>query len=348
MFDPIFVGKDNVVPISHLFYADDDMFIGKWSCSNVNVLMMMFNCFFLASGLKVNVHKSSLYGVGVRLSGIQHMADQFGCLGNNLPFTYLGVKVCANMMQVNSWNEVVQKVTTKLSSWKTKALSVRGILSHLEGLRNKFFLGDDVDDRKITWVCWRKVMAHKNQGGLRVDSLFAFNIALLFKWIWRFLSSSSSLWTKVIKAIHGNTCSLDLPISSCFRSSTWIGILKAVNKLKSKGVDLMEFCKLVTGNGNMMSFWHDKWYGDICFKDKFYRFFNLELQKDVSIALKLHNFNIILSFRRPPRSGIEESQLLLLNQMLSPFFGSILFILASDPLGLGLSWAYLDCSVSIS
>ncbi|GJW54869.1 RNA-directed DNA polymerase, eukaryota [Tanacetum coccineum] len=335
MFDPIFVGKDNVVPISHLFYADNDMFIGKWSCSNVNVLMMMFSYFFLASGLKVNVHKSSLYGVGVRLSSIQHMADQFGCLGNNLPFTYLGVKVGANMMQVNSWNEVVQKVTTKLSSWKTKALSVggrlalikyvlgaiptyymsffkvlEGILSHVEGLRNKFFLGDDVDDRKITWVCWRKVMAHKNQGGLGVDSLFALNIALLFKWIWRFLSSSSSLWTKVIKAIHGNTCSLDLPTLSCFRSLTWIGILKAVNKLKSKGVDLMDFCKLVIGNGNMMSFWHDKCYGDICFKDKFYRFFNLELQKDVSVALKLHNSNVILSFRRPPRSGIEESQLL--------------------------------------
>nr|GEX90961.1 hypothetical protein [Tanacetum cinerariifolium] len=73
---------------------------------------------------RVNVHKSNLYGVGVHLSDIQHMADRFGCLGNNLPFTYLGVKVGANMMWVNSWNKVVQKVTHKLSSSKAKTLSV--------------------------------------------------------------------------------------------------------------------------------------------------------------------------------------------------------------------------------
>nr|GEZ62234.1 RNA-directed DNA polymerase, eukaryota, reverse transcriptase zinc-binding domain protein [Tanacetum cinerariifolium]GEZ62239.1 RNA-directed DNA polymerase, eukaryota, reverse transcriptase zinc-binding domain protein [Tanacetum cinerariifolium]GEZ62258.1 RNA-directed DNA polymerase, eukaryota, reverse transcriptase zinc-binding domain protein [Tanacetum cinerariifolium] len=50
------------------------------------------HCFSLASGLKVNVHKSSIYGVGVRQAGVQHMAENFGCISNNLPFTYLGVK----------------------------------------------------------------------------------------------------------------------------------------------------------------------------------------------------------------------------------------------------------------
>ncbi|GKB10821.1 RNA-directed DNA polymerase, eukaryota [Tanacetum coccineum] len=124
---------------------------------------------------RVNVHKSSLYGVGVRPSDIQHMASCFGCLANNLPFTYLGIKVGANMSWVNSWNEVVLKVTNKLSSWKAKTLSVggrvtlikpvlgaiptyymsllkvpEGILSRLEGLRNAFFLGADMDERKIT------------------------------------------------------------------------------------------------------------------------------------------------------------------------------------------------------
>ncbi|GKD69102.1 hypothetical protein Tco_1323192, partial [Tanacetum coccineum] len=98
-----------MVPISHLFYADDAMFIGKWSCSNVNALMMMLHWFFLASGLKVNVHKSSLYGVGVRPPDIRQMADRYGCIANNLPFTYLGVKVGANIIRVNSWSEVVTK-----------------------------------------------------------------------------------------------------------------------------------------------------------------------------------------------------------------------------------------------
>nr|GEV56259.1 hypothetical protein [Tanacetum cinerariifolium] len=129
MFAPIFVGKDNLVPISHLLYADDAMFIEKWSCENVNVLMMMLEWFFLASGLKVNLHKNSLYGVGVRPSEVQSMADRYGCLANNPPFTHLCVKVGANMSRVNSWNEVVQMVKNKHSTWKAKTLFVGGRLT---------------------------------------------------------------------------------------------------------------------------------------------------------------------------------------------------------------------------
>nr|GFB53601.1 RNA-directed DNA polymerase, eukaryota [Tanacetum cinerariifolium] len=134
MFDPIFWGKENRVPISHLFYADDAMFIGKWSRSNVNVLMMTLHCFSLALGLKVNVHKSSIYGVGVHQANVQHMAENFGCISNNLPFNYLGVKVGANMMWLNSWSDVVKKVSNKLSSWKAKTLSVRGRLTLLKSV----------------------------------------------------------------------------------------------------------------------------------------------------------------------------------------------------------------------
>ncbi|PWA79977.1 RNA-directed DNA polymerase, eukaryota, Reverse transcriptase zinc-binding domain protein [Artemisia annua] len=47
-------------------------------------------------------------------------------------------------------------------------------------------------------------MAHKHYGGLGVSSLYALNRALLFKWIWPFLSSQSGLWLSVIKAIHAS------------------------------------------------------------------------------------------------------------------------------------------------
>nr|GEV22513.1 RNA-directed DNA polymerase, eukaryota, reverse transcriptase zinc-binding domain protein [Tanacetum cinerariifolium] len=158
-----------------------------------------------------------LHGVGVRNTDVHLMADSFGCLGNNLPLTYLGVKVGDNMERVNSWIEVVKKVSNKLSSWKAKSLSVggrltliksvlgaiptyymslfkvpEGILSHLEKLRNKFFLGADPDDHKVTWVSWKKVLVHKNQGGIGVNSLYALNLVLMFKWIWSFLSSLSN------------------------------------------------------------------------------------------------------------------------------------------------------------
>ncbi|GJR50025.1 hypothetical protein Tco_1400546 [Tanacetum coccineum] len=65
--------------------------------------------------------QSSLYGLGVHSLGVQSMANSFGCLENNILFTYLGVKVTANMAHISSWNEVIQKVTFKVSKWKAKS-----------------------------------------------------------------------------------------------------------------------------------------------------------------------------------------------------------------------------------
>nr|GEZ17870.1 RNA-directed DNA polymerase, eukaryota, reverse transcriptase zinc-binding domain protein [Tanacetum cinerariifolium] len=49
-------------------------------------------------------------------------------------------------------------------------------------------------------------------------------------------------------------------------------------------------------------------YGDIYFKEKFKRLFNLEHQKDANVASKLQASNVASSFRRPPRSSFENSQ----------------------------------------
>lgn len=48
--------------ISHLFYADDSIFIGTWEITNFPNLAHILRCFHAASGLKVNFHKSKVYG----------------------------------------------------------------------------------------------------------------------------------------------------------------------------------------------------------------------------------------------------------------------------------------------
>nr|GFD18481.1 RNA-directed DNA polymerase, eukaryota [Tanacetum cinerariifolium] len=52
-------------------------------------------------------------------------------------------------------------------------------------------------------VKWDNVLASKEKGGLSVFSFYAFNRALTFKWIWQFRTHDSSLWSSVIKSIHG-------------------------------------------------------------------------------------------------------------------------------------------------
>ncbi|GJT99224.1 RNA-directed DNA polymerase, eukaryota [Tanacetum coccineum] len=52
--------------ISHLFYADDAVFIGEWSIANLSGITHILHCFSLLSGLSINLKKSHLLGVGIR------------------------------------------------------------------------------------------------------------------------------------------------------------------------------------------------------------------------------------------------------------------------------------------
>nr|GEW52127.1 RNA-directed DNA polymerase, eukaryota, reverse transcriptase zinc-binding domain protein [Tanacetum cinerariifolium] len=97
--------------------------------------------------------------------------------------------------------------------------------------------------------------------------------------------------------------------------SLWFNVIKAI--YGNEGFLHLSYCKLVVGNGHSINFWQDKWYGEVPFKDKFKRCFNLELQKDISFALKMQSNDIAISFRRRPRSGIEESQFCDLNSLLA-------------------------------
>ncbi|PWA74065.1 reverse transcriptase domain, Zinc finger, CCHC-type [Artemisia annua] len=82
--------------VSHLIYADDVIFAGHWSATNIHNLLCILRilrCFFLISGLKINVHKCSLLGVCFYEEEVLDMAHIYGCGVAKLPMTYLGVSV---------------------------------------------------------------------------------------------------------------------------------------------------------------------------------------------------------------------------------------------------------------
>nr|GFA11148.1 RNA-directed DNA polymerase, eukaryota, reverse transcriptase zinc-binding domain protein [Tanacetum cinerariifolium] len=47
--------------------ADDAVFLGEWSDENLDNLLKILRCFHLASGLRINIAKSHVLGVGVPL-----------------------------------------------------------------------------------------------------------------------------------------------------------------------------------------------------------------------------------------------------------------------------------------
>nr|GFB87448.1 RNA-directed DNA polymerase, eukaryota [Tanacetum cinerariifolium] len=88
--------------LSHLFYADDAVFIGEWSIENLDNLLKILNCFHLASGLCINVNKSHVLGIGVPLDIVRQGALRIGCEVMQTPFKYLGVMVGDHMSRYSA------------------------------------------------------------------------------------------------------------------------------------------------------------------------------------------------------------------------------------------------------
>nr|GEY19596.1 RNA-directed DNA polymerase, eukaryota [Tanacetum cinerariifolium] len=187
----------------------------------------------------------------------------------------------------------------------------RGVLKALEAMRNRFFIGSDQSDRKITWVAWEKVLASKKNGGLGISSFFALNRALLLKWVWRFVSQDTSLWCQVIRALYGT----NIDVHQSHISSNWCSIVREIQVLKEKGCDFWSHCKKRIGDGSDTWFWFDLWIGDSQLHIRFHRLFALELDKEISVADKMH-FPLDHSFRRIARDGLERHQMTELQSML--------------------------------
>ncbi|GJW43867.1 RNA-directed DNA polymerase, eukaryota [Tanacetum coccineum] len=318
--------------ISHLFYADDAVFMGQWCDGNISTLIHVLECFYRASGLRINMSKSKILGVNVDSDKVKGAASKLGCLILKTPFTYLGSKVGGSMSRVHAWNEVIDRVKNRLSKWKMKTLSIGGrltllksvlgsipifhmsiyraplsVLRTLESIRSKFFKGHDINSNKASWVNWKKVLASKEKGGLGVSSLFALNRGLMFKWIWRFYTQNTLLWVRVVKAIHGDDGNVGGHVKSGAKSC-WLDIVRETHALKTKGINLLDCMHVKLGNGDKTVFWEDIWIDGKTLKNRFPRIYSLESCKLITVGAKLAQPSLEYSFRRNPRGGVEQDQ----------------------------------------
>ncbi|KAJ0837719.1 putative RNA-directed DNA polymerase [Helianthus annuus] len=204
---------NNGPTISHLLYADDAIMVGEWSKQEVINIVRVLRCFFICSGLKINLEKSLLYGIGTSSTECEDMANEVGCKARSPPFKYLGLMVGANMNHVSNWHPVYESFRARLAKWKAHLLSIGGrvviiksvleslltfyfslykapkkVIQELESMMKKFLWGGggSLEERKMHWVAWAKVSRHKKDGGLGLSKLQEVNTALLSKWGWRY------------------------------------------------------------------------------------------------------------------------------------------------------------------
>lgn len=336
-FRGISFSKENV-SLSHLMYADDVTFVGEWSEMNIVNLNRILRCFFLASGLKVNLHKSKVFGVGVTDLEISRLAGILKCESASFPFIYLGLPVGANMKLSKNWSSVIDKFEKRLSSWKAKNLSFGGrltlvksvlnslplfyfslfkvprkVLNTLDGLRRRFLWGGDSSSKKIHWVKWETVVTSKNNGGLGVGCLESANLALLAKWRWRLKTEHNALWSSCIRAIHKLKLIDGKAIARSSLKGVWYEIAGIDMDFERKGVFLDKLFNRKVGIGDRTFFWKDSWCGEVAFKDMFPNLYSKEVDKDCLVANRVtrrgeNDLNLNWNWKSHLRNGCETRQ----------------------------------------
>ncbi|GJY12295.1 hypothetical protein Tco_0381604 [Tanacetum coccineum] len=280
------------------------------SRSNAQSLVNILRCFELASRLKVNIGMSRIFGIGVPNEDVQSVASSLGCVHGVLPFIYLGHPVGKKMRLCGSWDEIVNRVRSRLSAWKAKSLSIGGrltliksvlsslpiyflslfkapvkVINLLESFRCRFFWGFKDSQRGISWVKWKSMLLDPDKGGLGMGSIHAKNLGLLGKWKWRFLTEHDALWRLVISEFYGEDGGFYTPSNSSIFGGVWGDIIKASTSIESIVPAYKNSFSIKISNGSNVSFWKDIWCKDrVRLMDVFLILFALDSSQDCSVS----------------------------------------------------------------
>nr|GFB05375.1 putative RNA-directed DNA polymerase, eukaryota, reverse transcriptase zinc-binding domain protein [Tanacetum cinerariifolium] len=95
--------------LSHLIYDDDIIINIEWNLGDLDNIISVLYVFYLASGLKININKSNIYGIGVSDDDVSNMAHNSGCATRSLPFIYPRLPIGSNMNGISSWKTLIDR-----------------------------------------------------------------------------------------------------------------------------------------------------------------------------------------------------------------------------------------------
>uniref|UniRef100_A0A803PA49 Uncharacterized protein n=1 Tax=Cannabis sativa TaxID=3483 RepID=A0A803PA49_CANSA len=111
------------------------------------------------------------------------------------------------------------KLCKRIQSWEGRFLSKAG--------KELLLKTSSKQSRGVTWMSWKKLCKHKNNGGLDFKDLRQYNLALLSKKAWRLLVNDSTLVSRVFKARYFPNGSLLTATLGNSPSYVWRSIFEA-------------------------------------------------------------------------------------------------------------------------
>ncbi|PWA92737.1 RNA-directed DNA polymerase, eukaryota, Reverse transcriptase zinc-binding domain protein [Artemisia annua] len=257
--------------LSHLFYADDALIIGRWSKDNLKMTSRLLRIFYLCSGLKINLHKSHLFGMGVNGEVIHSLGRVIGCKIGDFPFEYLGIKTQMLGRKAKWFFKCKPGNGESIRFWKDRWLGDTILLERCPKLY-------ELEKDKNCSIAHRVV---------QIGSVLS-------------LGSEWNAWPVTVEQIselqdlHKTSRCKILPVKRSL-TGCWKTLVSAIDQTQMLGRKAQWFFKCKPGNGESIRFWKDRWLGDTILLERCPKLYELEKDKNCSIAHRVVQIGSVLS-----------------------------------------------------
>ncbi|XP_058747189.1 uncharacterized protein LOC131620201 [Vicia villosa] len=258
-------------------------------------MKVLLRGFELVSGLKINFHKSNIFGVYIGEWLSTSTTFFLACKRGTFPFKFLGIWVGEGASKRRVWKDVVSNIKSRLSMWKGRNIFIGG---------------------RVTLIgSWENVCKPKEKGGLGIRDVGEMNKSLILKWKWRILKEDKAIWSTFLLLRYQNPKFKVL--ASCVEvlnrddSSWWRDIILNDFKEEDSVEGFIDWVNCDFKKGNTILFWHSCWLGDQTLCVSFSYLFDLSTNKlcKVSEVISWNNgaysWNLDVLFgNRPVTNGI--------------------------------------------
>ncbi|KAL4300373.1 hypothetical protein AHAS_Ahas17G0194400 [Arachis hypogaea] len=205
-------------------FADDLLLFAEATMDQIKEVTGVIKTFSKASGLKINVKKSSIVFSKRTNKDIRDKLTKYSGFKEQRDLgRYLGAMITSNRKGKENFKDILERVHNKLKRWKSKCLSLagrltlaqsvlslalnfsmqhervpRGICLEVEKPQRSFIWGDEPEKKKIHLISWKTLCQLKHLGGLGFRRINTMNDAFLLKIIWQALDNLEALWNKGI------------------------------------------------------------------------------------------------------------------------------------------------------
>lgn len=166
--------------------------------------------------------------------------------------TYLGFPLVHGRVNIDVYNDVVEKVQRRIASWKSKLLNKArhaclaksvttaipiyskqlhflpmSISNMIDPLTRSFIWGKDGDTRGWSLVNWNVITSPQRYDGLGIMATHLSNVVVLGKLVWYMLHEKDRFWVQVLSLKYLGNNSLWSASQGPRHSITWRSILKS-------------------------------------------------------------------------------------------------------------------------